>query len=139
VAWSLLVQFNSAEFAGISIMTPELKARQQIDPKLEKAGWVIQDMKELNLSAGVGVAVCECPTDTLEAALSAIVSEGENIAYGLKQSTAQRPNILRAAFAGQLVPQDPNEEPASVLLERIRTERAAQTAVKKPRARKQAF
>ncbi|WP_080393267.1 AAA family ATPase [Pseudomonas syringae] len=45
-------------------MTPELKARQQIDPKLEKAGWVIQDMKELNLSAGVGVAVRECPTDT---------------------------------------------------------------------------
>ncbi|MEB2647328.1 type I restriction-modification enzyme R subunit C-terminal domain-containing protein [Pseudomonas canadensis] len=45
-------------------MTPELKARQQIDPKLEKAGWVIQDMKELNLSAGVGVAVRECLTDT---------------------------------------------------------------------------
>ena len=45
-------------------MTPELKARQQIDPKLEKAGWVIQGMKELNLSAGIGVAVRECPTDT---------------------------------------------------------------------------
>ena len=75
---------------------------------------------------------------TLEVALSAIVSEGESIAFGLKQSTAQRHNILRAAFAGQLVPQDPNDEPASVLLARIRAERAAQTAVKKPRARKQA-
>ena len=30
------------------------------------------------------------------------------------------------AFSGQLVPQDPNYEPASVLLERIRTERAAE-------------
>lgn len=33
-------------------MTPEAKARQQIDQKLESAGWVIQDMKQLNLGAG---------------------------------------------------------------------------------------
>ena len=46
------------------------------------------------------------------------------IIISLKQSTAQRQNILRAAFAGELVPQDPNDEPASVLLERIRAERA---------------
>ncbi len=45
-------------------MTPEAKARQLIDQKLEQAGWVIQDMKQLNLSAGVGVAVREYPTDT---------------------------------------------------------------------------
>ncbi|WP_251140658.1 PDDEXK nuclease domain-containing protein [Rhodoferax sp. U11-2br] len=45
-------------------MTPETKARQQIDQKLEQAGWVIQDMKQLNLSAGVGIAVREYPTDT---------------------------------------------------------------------------
>jgi type I restriction enzyme S subunit len=54
----------------------------------------------------------------------------------LKQSTAQRQNILKAAFSGQLVPQDPSDEPASELLERIRAERAAQQAVKKPRGRK---
>ena len=53
----------------------------------------------------------------------------------LKQSTAQRQNILRAAFSGQLVPQDPNDEPASRLLARIRAERAAQGAGKKPRSR----
>ncbi len=40
-------------------MTPEDKARQRIDQKLDQAGWVIQDMKQLNLSAGVGVAVRE--------------------------------------------------------------------------------
>ena len=48
----------------------------------------------------------------------------------IKQSTAQRKNILKAAFSGQLVPQDPNDEPASALLARIRAERAGQTAVR---------
>ena len=45
-------------------MTPEAKARQQIDQKLEQAGWVIQDLKQLNLAAGTGVAVREYPTDS---------------------------------------------------------------------------
>ena len=72
----------------------------------------------------------------LEMAMSSIVSQGRAIGLALKQSTAQRQNILRAAFAGQLVPQDPNDEPASVLLERIRAERAAKASVKKPRGRK---
>lgn len=58
------------------------------------------------------------------------------VELGLKQSNAQRQNILRAAFAGELVPQDPNDEPASVLLERIRAERAEREATKKPRGRK---
>ena len=34
-------------------------------------------------------------------------------------------SILAKAFRGELVPQDPNDEPASVLLERIRSERQA--------------
>ena len=58
------------------------------------------------------------------------------IEHSLKQSTAQRQNILRAAFSGQLVPPDPADEPASVLLERIRAERAARGAGKKPGRRK---
>lgn len=45
-------------------MTPEIKARQLIDQKLEAAGWVVQDQKALNLGAGQGVAVREYPTDT---------------------------------------------------------------------------
>lgn len=55
--------------------------------------------------------------------------------FGLKQATAQRQNILRAAFSGQLVPQDPNDEPASVLLARIRAEQAAAAVPKHPRTR----
>ncbi len=54
----------------------------------------------------------------------------------LNKLSAQRQNILRAAFAGQLVPQDPSDEPASVLLERIRAERAANGSACKTRVRK---
>ena len=42
-------------------------------------------------------------------------------------------SILAKAFRGELVPQDPNDEPASVLLERIKTQRA--TAPKARRGR----
>ncbi len=45
-------------------MTPEQKAREIIDKKLGQAGWVLQDTKKLNLSAGLGVAVREFPTST---------------------------------------------------------------------------
>jgi type I restriction enzyme, S subunit len=56
-------------------------------------------------------------------------SNQENaIEIGLRQSAAQRKNILKAAFSGQLVPQDPNDEPASIFLERIRTERTMKVA-----------
>lgn len=72
----------------------------------------------------------------LDRANTEAVDQETAIEVSLKQSAAQRQNILRAAFAGQLVPQDPNDEPASVLLERIRAERAARNAVKKPRGRK---
>lgn len=45
-------------------MTPEAKAREQIDKKLQESGWVIQDIKTLNLTVALGVAVREFPTST---------------------------------------------------------------------------
>jgi type I restriction enzyme R subunit len=45
-------------------MTPEGKARQQIDARLEQAGWVVQDLRQFDLGASRGVAIREYPTDT---------------------------------------------------------------------------
>lgn len=45
-------------------------------------------------------------------------------------------SILAKAFRGELVPQDPNDEPASVLLERIQGERAETVVPKAKRGRK---
>lgn len=42
-------------------MKPEGKARQRIDQLLEAIGWKIQDIRELNLGASLGVAVREFP------------------------------------------------------------------------------
>ncbi len=45
-------------------MTPEEKSRITIDKKLIESGWAIQDVKTLNLSVSLGVAVREFPTST---------------------------------------------------------------------------
>lgn len=45
-------------------MSPEQKAREIIDKKLQEAGWVVQDVKQLNPTVSLGVAVREFPTST---------------------------------------------------------------------------
>jgi len=72
----------------------------------------------------------------VECSLQQISQQEVAIERSLKQAAAQRKNILKAAFAGQLVPQDPSDEPASVLLERIRAERETGGASASKRGRK---
>ena len=45
-------------------MTPEERARQLIDTRLEQSGWVIQDLRNVNPIAPLGVSVREYPTGT---------------------------------------------------------------------------
>jgi type I restriction enzyme, S subunit len=53
------------------------------------------------------------------------------IYQSLKQAERMRQSILKKAFEGKLVPQDANDEPAELLLERIKQERAKRGAEKR--------
>jgi len=99
--------------------------KRQIEPMTQGVA-----QKKVSLGRFRSLAVPVPPTDE-QSLIVRMVDEADRdavaqltaIELGLKQSTAQRQNILRTAFAGQLVPQDPNDEPVSVLLARIRAER----------------
>ncbi len=112
--------------------------KRQIEPMTQG---VAQKKVSLGRFSSLAVPV---PPAVEQALIVRLVNEADRdaaeqitaIELSLKQSTAQRKNILRTAFAGQLVPQDPNDEPASVLLERIRAERNASAYAKNSRGRR---
>ncbi|MBP9167699.1 MAG: restriction endonuclease subunit S [Kofleriaceae bacterium] len=86
-----------------TIYYPALKALQLALPPLAEQAAVVASVKS-KLSA---------------------VTRLEVVAIELNERADQLdPAILAKAFRGELVPQDPNDEPASVLLERIRAARA---------------
>lgn len=62
--------------------------------------------------------------DVLDEKLALLARVKSQFDEALRRATALRRAILAAAFSGQLVPQYPDDEPASVLLDRIRAERA---------------
>jgi len=59
----------------------------------------------------------------LERRTSVVDSLLQSLERGSREAESLRRSILAMAFSGRLVPQDPEEEPAGVLLERIRAER----------------
>ena len=62
--------------------------------------------------------------DEVERQFSILDATEQAVEDGRKRAGRLRHVILREAFAGRLVPQDPSDEPASALLERIGAERA---------------
>lgn len=63
-------------------------------------------------------------------------SSFKQIEDNIKLLTMQKQNILKDAFSGKLVQQNPNDEPAQVLLERIQEQREVEALVKKSSTKK---
>ncbi len=93
--------------------------------------------KNINLTTLENLVVPLCSlreqrelVDQLEMFLSVIEKQSGEIENQLIMADALRQSILKKAFAGQLVAQDPHDEPASVLLDRIKAEREQTMKIK---------
>lgn len=66
----------------------------------------------------------------LDVEFSRIEKMDSEVVLQIEKSETLRQSILKKAFSGQLVPQDPNDEPASALLARIQAEKSAHATSK---------
>lgn len=112
---------------------PEQQARRQIDALLQAAGWQVQRRRDMNLGAGPGVAVRELQTGAgpadyalflaephrivaeVDRRLTALDAVDAAIDAGLAKCGRLRQAILKSAFEGRLVEQEPNDEPVGAL------------------------
>jgi type I restriction enzyme S subunit len=97
---------------------------------LEKAAKSTAGHKRISISDLLPLAVPVPPeneqdaiADAVESQLSVIDHLDSELERKLASSVALRQSILSQALSGQLVPQDPSDEPASKLLKRIAAER----------------
>jgi type I restriction enzyme S subunit len=110
--------------------------RKQIEKKAKSTSGV----NNINTGEIQSLAIALCGIEEqqqilieLECRLSEVDQLDQTISASLQQAEALRHSILKKAFSGQLVPQDPNDEPAAVLLARIEAEKSAQPQGKKAR------
>lgn len=102
--------------------------------ELNKVSSAGQNTVNQEMLSSVVVAICGIEEqkeiiELLEQKLSEADQLDQTLTTTLQQSEALRQSILKRAFSGQLVPQDPHDEPASALLARIKAEKGAQSAM----------
>lgn len=112
-AYIRYIRDNLKSSAGHQRITTETIKNAEISlPSIEEQTEIVRRVEELFAYA-----------DQLEAKVTAAQKRIDTLTQSL----------LAKAFRGELVPQDPNDEPASVLLERIRAQRAAAPSSKRGR------
>jgi type I restriction enzyme S subunit len=84
-----------------------------------KVGLGLDDVRE-SLVPDVTEEIANEIVKSIESRLSVCDKLEQLVDENIAKSQALRQSILKKAFAGQLVPQDPNDEPAEKLLERIK-------------------
>jgi len=96
-----------------------------------KMGLGLDDIRSVNIPIAPLVEQQQIISE-IERRFSVADQIEKTVDHGLKQAERLRQSILKRVFEGKLVPQDPNDEPAEKLLERIRQERARQQVERKP-------
>jgi type I restriction enzyme S subunit len=90
-------------------------------------------LRELEITIPPTLSEQNLIVQEIESRLSVCDKIEESISTSLLQAESLRQSILKKAFEGKLVPQDANDEPASVLLERIKGEREKKEPKKSPK------
>ena len=136
-----IVQSLVPKYLVYMLMEPTVRA--QIETKAKSTSGVnnisAKELQQLN------APIC-CPEEQaeivriLDASLEAAEIVDAEIDANLARADALRQSILKKAFSGELVSQDPDDEPAQALLARIRASRGGDSTTKprrraRPRAR----
>lgn len=119
---------------------------EQFRRQLEESARTTAGIYKINQSliCGYSFPLCSLPEQQeivrlLDEQFEVIEQNEREIGAALKRSAALRQSILKKAFTGHLVPQDPTDEPASALLERIRSERENSAIVPKKKTVRKNF
>lgn len=115
-------------------------ATHEVRKQIEKKAKSTSGVNNINTGEIQAIIVAVCGTEeqqqiqtALDAKLSEIDQLEQTLTTSLQQAEVLRQSILKKAFSGQLIPQDPTDEPASELLARIKAERSATPKNKKAR------